>query len=209
MYSNDLATAGIFATLFGSMIGVLLVLLLVAPIIAVSLIANWKLFKKAGKKGWEAIVPFYNSWVLVEISGLEWWWFLLMIATSILGTVSEDLSGLASLVSLFASFNCWYNIAKKFKKDTTTSVLAGIFSFIFLIVFAFSKKDQYYAEEKVSKFGILGKFFDKESNNDSQTKTAAETNPQTNVNNNSKYCVYCGAKLDGDYKFCPKCGKEM
>ena len=42
-----------------------------------------KLFKKAGRNGWEAIIPFYNNWVLVEISELSWWWFLILIAPTI------------------------------------------------------------------------------------------------------------------------------
>lgn len=37
----------------------------------ISIIALWKVFKKAGKGGWEAIVPFYNLWTLLEISGIN------------------------------------------------------------------------------------------------------------------------------------------
>lgn len=34
----------------------------------------WKLFEKAGHKGWEGIVPIYNLWVLLKIVGRPWWW---------------------------------------------------------------------------------------------------------------------------------------
>ena len=42
-------------------------------------VAAWKVFTKAGKPGWAAIVPIYNYIVLCEIIGKPTWWFLLMI----------------------------------------------------------------------------------------------------------------------------------
>lgn len=203
----DLNVNDAWTTLFG---GVFLIVILFGALLMIPfIIASWKLFKKAGKKGWEAIVPFYNSWIIVEISGLEWWWFLLTLAPTILGVISDDLAGLASLISFFASFNCWYNIAKKFKKDTTTSVLAGIFSFVFVFIFAFSSKNKYYAEEKVSKYGVLGKFFDKEETTTNTTDNTTTNNNNSNASESNQFCSSCGAKLDGNYKFCPKCGKEL
>ena len=38
----------------------------------------WKTFVKAGKPGWAAIVPFYNFWVMIQIAGKPWWWFILL-----------------------------------------------------------------------------------------------------------------------------------
>jgi hypothetical protein len=47
---------------------------------AVLMIASmWKIFTKAGKPGWAAIVPFYNVIVLLEIAGKPLWWFILLI----------------------------------------------------------------------------------------------------------------------------------
>lgn len=37
----------------------------------------WKIFVKAGKPGWAAIVPVYNFFVLAEISGKPAWWGIL------------------------------------------------------------------------------------------------------------------------------------
>ena len=65
--------------------GSVFILLLVIALYAVYVIGLWKLFKKAGKQGWEAIIPFYNTYVLVEISGLNWWYFLIAISGTILG----------------------------------------------------------------------------------------------------------------------------
>ena len=39
----------------------------------------WKVFVKAGKPGWAAIVPIYNLIVLLEIAGKPAWWVILFI----------------------------------------------------------------------------------------------------------------------------------
>lgn len=43
------------------------------------LIAQWKIFVKAGKPGWGAIVPFYNMYCLFEMSFGNGWLFLLCL----------------------------------------------------------------------------------------------------------------------------------
>lgn len=42
------------------------------------IIGMWKVFEKAGKPGWAAIIPFYNIIVLLEVVGKPWWWLLLI-----------------------------------------------------------------------------------------------------------------------------------
>jgi hypothetical protein len=39
----------------------------------------WKVFVKAGKPGWAAIIPIYNVIVLLEIAGKPLWWFILLL----------------------------------------------------------------------------------------------------------------------------------
>jgi hypothetical protein len=38
----------------------------------------WKLFKKAGRPGWAAIIPFYSSVVELELTSLPLWWIVLL-----------------------------------------------------------------------------------------------------------------------------------
>ncbi len=38
----------------------------------------WRIFTKADKPGWAALVPFYNVVVLAEVVGRPWWWVLLL-----------------------------------------------------------------------------------------------------------------------------------
>jgi hypothetical protein len=45
--------------------------------VVVSAFCFWKVFTKAGQPGWAAIIPIYNLYVLTQVAGKEWWWFLL------------------------------------------------------------------------------------------------------------------------------------
>ena len=69
-YGEPSAAAGIFGGVF--MIVWLAVLVLVIA-------GMWKVFTKAGKPGWAAIVPIYNIIVLLEIVGRPLWWFILLL----------------------------------------------------------------------------------------------------------------------------------
>lgn len=41
-------------------------------------LGTWKLYVKAGRKAWEALVPVYNAIVLMKIINRPWWWVLLL-----------------------------------------------------------------------------------------------------------------------------------
>lgn len=43
----------------------------------------WKIFPKAGRKQWEALVPLYNYCIASKIGGQPWWWGLFMIIPGI------------------------------------------------------------------------------------------------------------------------------
>jgi hypothetical protein len=48
-------------------------------IYVVTVIGYWKVFEKAGKPGWAAIIPIYNIIVLLEIVGKPTWWVILIL----------------------------------------------------------------------------------------------------------------------------------
>ena len=58
-------------------VGAVVVVIYLAVIIA-SVAGMWKVFAKAGKPGWGAIVPIYNIVLLLEIVGKPIWWLLLL-----------------------------------------------------------------------------------------------------------------------------------
>lgn len=53
------------------------VLLLIYLAIAIAeLAAVWILFTKAGRPGWACLIPFYNTYVILKITGHSGWWIL-------------------------------------------------------------------------------------------------------------------------------------
>lgn len=78
-YSLDASSAADAAGLGAIFITAIGAALIPALIIAVvTIIGLWKLFEKAGYDGWKAIIPFYNSYILTEMSGQNGLMFLIM-----------------------------------------------------------------------------------------------------------------------------------
>jgi Family of unknown function (DUF5684) len=59
-------------------IGTIGILICIA-IIILAIVSHWKIFEKAGKPGWAAIIPIYNIVVLCEIVGKPTWWIALFL----------------------------------------------------------------------------------------------------------------------------------
>ena len=67
----------------GTVIGIIIYILIIALIVA----SQWKIFTKAGKPGWAAIIPIYNMIVLLEIVKKPLWmiiFFFIPIANLVL-----------------------------------------------------------------------------------------------------------------------------
>lgn len=62
----------------------------------------WRIFEKAGKPGWVALIPFYNTLVQLEMVQRPWWWLLLMFI---------------SPVNLVLAVIIIFDLAKVFGKD--------------------------------------------------------------------------------------------
>jgi len=80
LLQDDAGNAAGSAATGAALVGVGMVMLLFyLAIIAVFVIAFWKVFTKAGQPGWAAIVPIYNVIILLKIAGRPAWWVLLML----------------------------------------------------------------------------------------------------------------------------------
>jgi len=82
----------------------------------------WRVFSKAGKPGWAAIVPFYNVIVELEIVGKPWYWLLLM---------------LIPVVNVVLGIIVMVRMAKVFGKGGGFAVGLVLLPFIFLPILAF------------------------------------------------------------------------
>ena len=67
--SSDVGFIGLIFAVIGGLIGFCFAAVMIA--------AMWKLFTKAGKPGWAAIIPIYNMVVVLELIGRPIWWIAL------------------------------------------------------------------------------------------------------------------------------------
>lgn len=146
---TDLAIGAGFVIIFA----VLIVLVIIIP----AIIAEWKLFKKAGKNGWEALIPFYSTFVTIEIAGLNWWYFLISLGiTLISGSVTGLISFILTIAGWYINFITYYNIAKKTKQNEILyGILGALIPYVAILMLGFNKNITYDKEVQVSPNGVF------------------------------------------------------
>jgi len=116
---QDNTTTGISPLGAGLGIGVMICYF---AVIILMIAGMWKIFVKAGKPGWAAIVPIYNLVVLLEIVGKPIWWIILMIIP---------------LVNLIVYIIVLIELAKRFGKGIGFALGLLFLPFIFFPVLGF------------------------------------------------------------------------
>ena len=107
----------------------LVILMIISLLLSILLIVSmWKIYKKAGKPGWAAIVPVYNIIVLLEIAELPLWYIVLFFIP---------------FANIYALFKIYIELAHKFGKSTGFGVATVFFSIVCLPILAFSKTAEY------------------------------------------------------------------
>lgn len=113
---NDATTGGLLAA-FGY------IWLFTMIVSIVTIVAMWKLFKKAGKPGWAALIPFYNTYTLFDIvypgHGIK---FLLL---------------LIPLVNIYIGIKCYIDLAKAFGKSGAYALGLIFLNPIFMCILGF------------------------------------------------------------------------
>ncbi len=80
MPTTKLTTTDVAAisSVFGAMAAFITTFAIIFFILMV--IANWKIFKKAGEPGWKSIIPIYNVYIMFKIVNMKsWFWWLIAI----------------------------------------------------------------------------------------------------------------------------------
>ncbi len=95
----------------------------------------WKIFIKAGYKGWEAVIPFYNVYIWLKVIDKPLWWYLFI---------------LTPFINVFTVLLMVVETLKCFRKDGLGEQALGVlFPFVYLPWLGFSNKETYTHPSKI------------------------------------------------------------
>lgn len=117
-YSSDYDSAASAAA--GGVLAVFYVIVLVIGIL--SIVAQWKLFAKAGEPGWYSIIPILNVYTLFKIVYGSGWKFILMFIP---------------ILNCIVSIALYIRLAQAYGKGVGFGILAVFFTPIALLILAF------------------------------------------------------------------------
>ncbi len=143
-----------------------------------TIICQWKVFKKAGKNGWEAIIPIYNTIVALEIAELPIWYVVLTFVP---------------IANIFVVFKLNIELAHKFNKSTGFGILLAFFSFIGYAILAFDKNITYVGNNSINNIQNDASFNNIAEPNEGEVKYCA--NCGTKNEKNTEFCSKCGTKF--------------
>lgn len=115
----DYSSMGMYASVV-TMLSTYSIVLLILGVVMI--IANWKIYTKAGKPGWASIVPVYNYVVLFQIAKMSPWLILLLLV---------PIANVVVLIMLYV------NLAKAFGKSSGFAVGLIFLNLIFTLILAF------------------------------------------------------------------------
>ena len=116
--------AGIAGVIAGMGAFVWIIAMAVSIIMIVSM---WKIFQKAGKPGWAALIPIYNTVVLFQITGIN----PLLLLLALIPVVG-------SIAIIILSFLSYIRLAQAFGKSGGFAVGLILLNVIFMPMLAFS-----------------------------------------------------------------------
>ena len=137
-----------------SLMGTYGIVILVLAVIGIA--TMWRIFTKAGEKGWKSLIPIYNSYVQFEIGwegSIFWTLFLgsigLSILTSLLGLLGDAgviIAGIIGLgwaiFALVIAVKFSIRMAHRFGKSTAFGVVGLLlFSLIGYLILAWGSAD--------------------------------------------------------------------
>ena len=102
------------------------------------LIALVKVFKKAGRPGWAAIIPYYNTYTMLDIAGYNWYYVFIYLLP-LVPFIGKALTIVVSLFGITSSIK----LAKSFGKSTGFGVGIAFLGIVFIPMLAFDKNVKY------------------------------------------------------------------
>ncbi|TSE08641.1 MULTISPECIES: signal peptidase I [Aquimarina] len=100
---------------------------------AIHFLGTWKLYTKAGRKAWEAIIPVYNAVVLMKIINRPWWWVILLFIP---------------VINVIMLPVIWVETIRSFGKNSTTDTVLVVVTLGFYIYYINYMLDVTYIENR-------------------------------------------------------------
>ena len=120
--------------------------------VLIRVICRWRIFNKAGEKGWKALIPVYNTYTEFAISWSKLQG-ILMLAALVIGRIicfysSADsivysIGGIFGLYSAILALIQTHKLSLSFGKKFGFTLGLYFFNSIFMLILAFGKKSQY------------------------------------------------------------------
>ncbi len=109
-----------------TMMGMSFLMLFMLAFSLLVLIAQWRIYQKAGQPGWAVLIPFFNFYILLKIVGKPAWWLIWLFVP------------LANLVVVVWTTNL---LSKSFGKDEVFTIMLIILPWIFYPILGFGKAE--------------------------------------------------------------------
>lgn len=115
-------------------------------ILVLTIIAMWRIFTKAGEKGWKSIIPIYSSFILFRIAGRNFWKYLgIVVLSNLFSSFAQSTTGVVStiLIVLACASAIWgivefirflHGLSKNFGHGAGFTVGLFFLNTIFLLV---------------------------------------------------------------------------
>ena len=124
------ALGGVVGAFAGMMMGIVFISICIGVL---TIIANWRLFSKAGQAGWKSIIPIYNLVILFRVAGVSPWW--------ILGYFAAWVPFVGWILSVGVSIYVMVKLAKAFGKGDGFAVGLILLNTIFIMILAFGSSE--------------------------------------------------------------------
>ena len=115
------------------MMGASLAGIIMFGMIGLLYLSLYRIFEKAGEKGWKAFVPFYNLYTYAKIAGYEGMSFLLM---------------LVPILNVFYIWSTNIKMAKRFGYSGVFGFFMSFFPYLYMLILAFGDNTYQPAEKR-------------------------------------------------------------